>query len=149
MLAELAAMPTTADRWQFAFGCARAAIFPPPTTSWLRYWLAAFRRLGPVCGLLSVLLPPLSLPLLYLTAIAAGAFMTHDDFSSGELVPTILSAFILLSVAIMFSGIPLGIAGLVRREQFRWLSILGLAWSAGLFAYLQVVQHVAAQLAAR
>jgi hypothetical protein len=105
----------------------------------------AFKRLGPVCGVLSVVLPPLSLPLLHLISIACNAFMTHDNFSSRELVPTLLGACILGSLACMFSGVPLGIAGLIRREQFRWLSVTGPLSSILIFGYMQIVQHLAMQ----
>lgn len=130
-------------RWCFALGCVRAALFPPSTTSWPRYALDAVNRLGSPCAVLSVALPPLALPLLWLIGTACNAFMTHDDFSSGELVPTLLGAAILVCLAIMFAGIPLGIAALVRREKRRWLSCLGPVLSVAIFAYLQLVQHLA------
>jgi hypothetical protein len=143
MLAELCQINGTFGRWLFALGCARVALFPPATTGWPRYVADAFRRLGPVCGLLSVGLPPLGLPLLYFTSIACNAFMTHDNFSSGELVPTILGVCILTSIACILSGVPLGIAGLIRREKVRWLSLAGPVSSISIFSYLQIVQHLA------
>jgi hypothetical protein len=133
------------ERWRFALGCASVALFPPATTGWWRYWMDAFKRLGPVCGVLSVALPPLSLPLLHFISIACNAFRTHDNFSSGELMPTLLGACILGSLACMFSGVPLGLAGLIRRERFRWLSVTGPLSSILIFGYMQIVQHLAMQ----
>jgi hypothetical protein len=130
-------------RWCFALGCARAALFPPATGSWLRHSLATLRRLGTSWAVLSVTLPTLSLPLLWLCAAASNAFMTHDNFSSGELVPTLLGAAILGCLALMFSGVPLGVIALVRHERRRWLALLGPAQSIAIFGYMQLVQHFA------
>ncbi len=130
-------------RWCFALGCVRAALFPPATTSRPRYAFDAVRRLGSPCAILGVALPTIALPLLWLTSIACSAFMQHDNFSSGEPIPTLLAAAILTCLAIMLSGVPLGIAALVRREKLRWLSCLGPALSVGIFAYLQLIQHLA------
>jgi hypothetical protein len=89
-----------------------------------------------------VVLPTLSLPLFWLWAAASNAFMTHDNYSSGELVPTLLGAAFLACLALMFSGIPLGLVALMRSDR-RWMSLLGPAQSVGIFAYLQLVQFVA------
>lgn len=143
MLAELSEVRGRAGRWSFALSCSRVALFPPASGSTVNYWRDAARRLGPVCGVLAILLPALSLPLLYVTAIAADRFTAHDDFFNGELVPGVVGVFIVLCLACMASGLPLGIAGLIRREQARWLSAVGPVWSVAIFAYLQVVQAVA------
>ena len=132
-----------AFRWCFALGCVRAALFPPVKNAWLLHWLTTIKRFGSFCGILAVALPTLALPLLWLTAAACNAFMTHDNFSSGELIPTLLGGAILLCLATMFSGIPLGIAGLLRRERHRWLSCLGPAQSIAIFGYMQAVQYLA------
>jgi hypothetical protein len=89
-----------------------------------------------------VALPTLSPPLPWLTATASNAFMTHDNFSSGELVPTLLGAAFVGCLALMFSGIPLGLVALMGSDR-RWMSLLGPAQSVGIFAYLQLVQYVA------
>lgn len=130
-------------RWCFALGCVRATLFPPATTSWPRYIFGTARRLGSPCAVLSVILPTFALPLLWLTATACNAFMSHDDFFNGELVPALLGGAILACLAIMFSGVPLGVAALVRRERLRWLSFLGPALSVCIFGYMQIVQHFA------
>lgn len=130
MLAELHEIRERCARWRFAIGCARAAILAPAV-------------LGPVCGLMAFVLPTLSLPLLWLCAISASRFMTHDDFFNGELVPGIIGGFILLSLLCMFCGVPLGIAGWMRGERHRWLSVMGAAMSIGIFLYLQIVQQIA------
>ncbi|MGD9634429.1 MAG: hypothetical protein AB7G28_00195 [Pirellulales bacterium] len=148
MMAELIHLHERGEsfRWCFALGCIRAALFPPATTSWPRCAFDAVKRLGSSCAVLSVVLPTFALPLLWLTAAACNAFTSHDDFFNGELVPLLLGLAILGCLAIMFSGIPLGIAALVRRERHRWLARIGPALSTGLFVYMQVVQHFAASL---
>lgn len=146
MLAELDQVRGRAARWRFGLGCARTALFPPRMREWPRCWFFALRALDPKCGVLSVLLPPLGLPLLCAAALAAERFTTHDDFFNGELVPGMIGVFIFGSVACMLSGLPLGLAGLIRREQLRWLSAIGPVFSLLIFGYLQLVQHVAQQL---
>jgi hypothetical protein len=130
-------------RWCFALGCTRAALFPPATGSWIAYALGTVKRLGSSWIVLAVVLPTLSLPLIWLWAAASNAFMTHDNYSSGELVPSFLGAAIIACLALMFSGIPLGLVALFRSDRRRWLSLLGPAQSIGIFGYLQVVQHLA------
>lgn len=130
-------------RWCFALGCVRAALFPPATSSWPRYALDAFHRLDSPCALLSIALPTFALPLLWLTSVACNAFTSHDDFFNGELVPGLLGAAIIACLVILFSGVPLGIAGFVRRERRRWLSLLGPVQSLAIFGYMQTVQHLA------
>lgn len=144
MTAELGQIQGTSSRWRFALGCGAAALFPPATTAWPRYMRDAFGRLGPVCGILSVALPPLGLLLLYAAGVAANELTTHDNFFNGELLPGVIGVSILASFAWILSGVPLGIAGLVRREQASWLSYLGPLLSIGVFSCLMVVQHLAA-----
>jgi hypothetical protein len=144
MLAELDQVSGRRARWTFALGCAWAAIFPPRVDEPTPRILHSLPSPNPVCGSLSVVLPSLAMPLLYVTALACDAFMEHDDFSSGELVPTILGACIVSCLVCMMGGLPLGIAGLIRRERCRWLSCLGPFWSIGVFSYVQLVQYVAA-----
>lgn len=135
MLAELRCIQGGMARWHFAAGCARAALFSPKQT--------ATRHFGPLCGIMSVTLPPLGLPLLYLASIAANHFTTQDDFFNGELVPGAVGVFIVGSLVCMLSGLPLGFAGLIRREQARWLSLMGQVSSICIFSYLMIVQYLA------
>lgn len=146
MMSELVHLHARGEafRWWFALGCSRAALFPPATGSWMRHALATLWRLGSSSAVLSVTLPTLSLPLLWLCAAASNAFMTHDNYASGELVPTLLGAAILGCLALMFSGVPLGIVAWVRWEQRRWVALLGPAQSLAIFGYMQLVQHLAA-----
>jgi hypothetical protein len=145
MMSELVHLHARGEgfRWCFALGCARAALFPPATGSWLRHALATFHRLGTSWLVLGVALPTFSLPLLWLCAAASNAFMTHDNYSSGELVPTMIGAAILGCLALMFSGVPLGIMAWSRRKRRRWVALIGPAQSIAIFGYMQVVQHFA------
>lgn len=145
MLAELNQIQGLSERWWFALGCIRVALFPPATKEWLPGVLGAFRRIGSVCGVLAVALPPLGLPLLFSSWIACDVFVEHDDFSGGGM-ETIIALWIIGSVACIVSGLPLGIAGLIRREQHRWLSAMGVLSSLSIFSYSQVVQHWASNL---
>lgn len=146
MLAELNHVHGRFARWQFALGCAKVALCPPAARLWPSHWFDAFWRFEPKCGVLAVALPPLGLPLLYFTSIACNAFMEHDNFSSGEFVPTLLGLCIVGSLACILSGVPLGIVGLIRREQVRWLFVAGPLSSVMIFTYLQIVQHWARDL---
>ncbi len=145
MMAELIYLHGASFRWWFALGCARVALFPPATTAWPRYLFDTIKRLGPVCGILSVALPPLGLPILYFAAVAAEVFLIVDGVSTSEVMPAgVIGAIILVSIACMLSGLPLGIAGLVRREQLRWLSLMGPVVSISIFSYLLIVMHFVA-----
>jgi len=145
MLAELYQIQGLTERWWFALGCIRVALFPPATKEWLPRMFGAFRSKGPVCGVLAVALPPLGFPLHCSSWIACDAFVEHDDFSGGGM-ETIIALWIIGSLACIVSGLPLGIAGLVRREQNRWLSVMGVLSSVSIIAYSQVVQHWASNL---
>jgi len=142
MLAELAHV-SGAGRWRFATGCALAALFPP-RRRWPRFLALPRLRAGSPCGLWGIVLPPLSLPLLFVVSLGVNAWMTHDDFCSGELVPGLLGAAIGLAIGCMFAGIPLGIAAALRAERARPLRLLAPLSSVLVFGYLQTVQHLAA-----
>jgi hypothetical protein len=43
----------------------------------------------------------------------------------------------------MLSGVPLGIAGLIRRERVRWLSKLGPCVSLSIISYFVIVMNLA------
>lgn len=143
MLAEMHQVRGWAARWRFALGCTFAAVFPPRRDGWPRFLGLPRLRLVSPCGVYGVVLPPLGLPMLFVVSLACNAFMTHDDFSSGELVPTLLGAAIWLCIACVLAGIPLGIAGALRRERARHLAILAPVSSILVFGYLQIVQFVA------
>ena len=145
MLAELSQVERGPARWKFALGCARAALFPPAEAGTTPGLFDLMKRLGAVCGILSVALPPLGLPFLYFAALAANAFTEHDDFFNGEVVPGLIGMFIVGSIVCILAGLPLGIAGLIRREQHRWLSLMGPFLSVGVFGYLMIVQHLASK----
>ena len=144
MLAELDQVQGSFERWRFALGL-RVGRLVSARDDWLVALLdGCVQASGPGVWC-SVRRSAASAALLHLISIACNAFMTHDNFSSGELVPTLLGACILGSLACMFSGVPLGIVGLIRREQFRWLSVTGPLSSILIFGYMQIVQHLAMQ----
>lgn len=146
MLAEIGQCGDRSARWRFALGCARVALFPPVPVSGPRSWLQAFRRLEPKCGALSVALPPLGVPLLVCAGFAAQNFTRHDHFFNGELVPGLVGAFIVGSFACILAGVPLGLAGVLRLERLRWLSLAGPALSIAILGYVMIVQHLASAL---
>jgi len=69
----------------------------------------------PICGILSVTLP------------LVGLLVADVGFALARLSVAIFILSALCSIA----GIGIGIAGLVRRERFHWLPILGLMLSTG------------------
>lgn len=144
MLAEIDQFHDRSERWRFALGCAKVALFPP-ATMWPRHWLSAFWRLEPKCGALAVTLPPLGVPLLVCAAFAAQNFTSHDNFFNGELVPGVVGGLIISSFACMLAGVPFGFAGILRRERSRWLSLTGPALSIVISAYVFLVQHIASK----
>jgi hypothetical protein len=121
MLAELEYLEGAWARFWFAIGCARAAVFPPDG----RF------------GLLSVLLPLLALPLLYVIALAADVLMHVHDPSSSYFMPAgLISASLLMTLGLLISGLPLGFAGWYRGERHLWLCALGPCLSVFLLGYL-------------
>jgi hypothetical protein len=144
MLAELDAIRGPADRWRFAAGCLRVALFPPAPRRSHRTWLAAAWRLSPGCGALSVLLPVAGLTLLCLGTIAIGGLERQNDVHGpGALLETRIGVAVIAAVAFIASGPPLGMAGLVRGERRRCLSVAGPVFSASIFPYLFAVSLLA------
>jgi hypothetical protein len=144
MMAELIATRGASFRWSFALGCARTVIFPPGTTSLPWQFFDTLRRLRSQCGILAVALPPLGLPLLWTCAVAADAFTDQDNFTFADgLIPGLVGSMIFVSLAFMLSGVPLGIAGLMRHEQVRWLSKLGPCLSVSIISYFVIVMNLA------
>lgn len=142
MMAELIATRGASFRWPFALGCARTVLFPPATKAWPRHFHETVRRLGSMCGIFSVALPPLALPILWACAVAAENLTDHDNFTfANGLIPGCIGSMIFVSLACMLSGVPLGIAGLIRREQVRWLSKLGPCLSIAILGYFVVVMN--------
>jgi hypothetical protein len=72
----------------------------------------------PICGILSVALPPLGLLIAYLGSL---------------LVTTpprgVVIAIVILSLSGSLTGFALAVAGLIRRERLRWLPVIGLILS--------------------
>jgi len=78
----------------------------------------------PICGILSV-----AMPLVGLLAGFAGSAFIHDP--PGPHQSGAVAAIVILSLLCAVSGMVIGIAGIVRRERFRWLPVFGLIWSVG------------------
>jgi hypothetical protein len=140
MLAELDAVGGSFRRWRFAAGCARVALFPPTSASWPRACLDAVKRLSPGYGALSVLLPLSGLPLLCVATIVIGRLeQLHNAYGPKPLLETRAGIAVLAAAVLIASGLPLGIAGLVRQQQGRWLPVTGSILSVTVFPYLFVV----------
>jgi hypothetical protein len=122
MLAELEHLTGWWIRFHFAIGCVRAAVFPPGSGRF---------------GLFSVALPLVALPLLYVIALLADVLIHVHDPSSNFFMPAgLISASLLMTLGLMLSGLPLGLAGWYRREQHLWLCALGPCLSVLLLSYL-------------
>lgn len=122
MLAELEQIEGSWARFWFALGCARVAAFPPGSGR---------------CGLLAVVLPLVALPLLYVVAVTADVLVHVHDPTSNYFMPAgLIGASLLMTVGLLVSGLPLGLAGWYRRERHVWLCALGPCLSVFLLGYL-------------
>lgn len=72
----------------------------------------------PICGILSIALPPLGL----LIGFLAATFWPTAPDGVGD-------AIVILSLAGSLAGLAFAVAGFVRRERLRWLPVFGLAMS--------------------
>lgn len=138
MTSELRAVRGSFARWRFAFGCTRAALFPPPTAT-----LLATAGRSPVCGLLSVALPPLGLPFLYFAAviIEAISLYTPSRWTSPNAATILVKPLLVLTMGLLVAGVPLGVAGWLRRERLRRLAVCGMALSAATLSYFWTVMY--------
>lgn len=146
MLAELSHIHKPATRWRFALSSARAALFAPPGDG-LSQPVASSRQ--PYCGMLAVSLPPLGLPLIYFAAVfieaLGGSPLTQTErWNHPDLVMAILKLIILLTVACLVAGLPLGLAGWWRGERWRVLSQAGIVSSVCIAGYFLFVMSLVA-----
>ncbi|MGD9634430.1 MAG: hypothetical protein AB7G28_00200 [Pirellulales bacterium] len=137
MLAELNHLPGAWTRFRFALGSARASLFPPHSTAAPlespRYVVSR----GPYCGMLAVGLPPLALPFLFLTAVVADSlFHGLGDSTSHAMPAALVSACLITGLALLLSGLPLGLASWYRGERCLWLTALGPILSVVFAGYL-------------
>jgi hypothetical protein len=139
MLAELDAVGGSLRRWRFATGCVRVTLFPPTSARWPRACLDSVRRLSPGYEALSVLLPLSGLPLLCVATIVIGRLeQLHNARGPTPLLETHVGVAVWAAVVLIASGLPLGVAGLVRRQRGRWLPLTGSVLSVTIFPYLFV-----------
>lgn len=141
MLAELGQIQGRASRWWFALSCARVALFPPHCAGLLQ---PARASQNPVCGILAITLPPLGLPILYLAtviveAIGGSPFTQASRWSNPDLMIAAANLSVKLIFLCLLAGLPLGLAGWLRRERLRWLSMVGMLLSASLIGYFLIV----------
>ncbi|MEP7272787.1 MAG: hypothetical protein ABI882_14895 [Acidobacteriota bacterium] len=50
----------------------------------------------------------------------------------------------MLTFSSLLAGLPLAVAGLLRRERLRWLSVLGMVSSPCIIVYFLIVMHFVA-----
>lgn len=146
MIGELSQIPDRASRWWFAIGGVRVALFPPRPSRLLSRALAGQ---SPVCGMLAVTLPPLGLPFIYFAAVIVeaigGSPLTQSSsWTSPEAVIELVKILVMLTFSCLLAGVPLGLAGLLRRERLRWLSMLGMLFSPCIIVYFLVVMRFVA-----
>jgi hypothetical protein len=143
MAAELSQIHGLASRWWFALGCVRVALFPPRRDGVLRHAVAGQ---SPVCGMLAVAAPPLGLPFIYLAAVIAEAvggspFTQSSNWSNPDAVIEVVGIIVKLTLLCLLAGLPLGLAGLLRRERLRWLSAMGMLSSLCVIGYFAIVMR--------
>jgi hypothetical protein len=146
MMAELSEIHDLASRWRFALSCVRVVLFPPRRAGLLRHALAGR---SPVCGMLAIAAPPLGLPFIYFAAVIVQAiggspFTQSSSWSSPDAVIVIVRVFVMLAIFCMLAGLPLGLAGLFRRERLRRLSTMGMFSSLCVIGYFLIVMHFVA-----
>lgn len=142
MIAELSQLRGSYSRWWFALGCARVALFPPRRGGLPQSFMRTLTRQDPICGVLSVTLPPLGLPFLFFAAVICEALVKQGGVSTSELGPGVTRALVLLTISWILAGLPFGVAGWVRRERLRWLSVMGSLLSFCIFLYVIVLLHL-------
>ncbi len=143
MMGELSQIHGLVSRWRFALGCARVALFPPCRDELLR---RALTDRSPVCGMLAVAAPPLGLPFIYCAAVIVEAiggspFTQSSQWSNPDAVIEVVKIIVMLTLLCLLTGLPLGLAGLLRRERLRWLSALGMISSLCVISYFLIVMH--------
>lgn len=146
MMGELGQVHGLRARWQFALGCIRVALFPPRRADQFQHSLA---NRNPVCGLLAIVLPPLGLPFIYFAAviletIGGNPYTQSSHWSGSDAVIAIVNIAVKLTFVSLLAGVPLGIAGLLRRERLRALSVLGMILSTGIVGYFLIVMSFVA-----
>jgi hypothetical protein len=141
MMTELGQVRGTVARWWFALGCVRVALFPPRHSGLL---IRGLTSRNPVCGILAVALPPLGLPFLYFAALITETLLKQEDASMSELYPGLVRALLVFSLSCVVAGLPLGLAGLLRRERLRNLSVMGLISPFCIIGYFLVVMRFVA-----
>jgi hypothetical protein len=122
---------------------------------WVLWWkrrrataeplLPSVRR-TPTFGILAVALPPLGLPFIYGAAVIVEAMggsplTPASRWSYPDAVIVMVKIIMLLTVGCMVAGVPLGLAGWLRRERMRWLSVMGMISSTGILIYFLTVMH--------
>jgi hypothetical protein len=146
MLAELGEIRRRRSRWWFALNCARVALFPPRGAGLPRH---SSTGKGPVCGMLAVALPPLGLPFIYLAtviveAIGGSPFTQSSRWNDPDAVMAVVRVIIIFTLFCLLAGLPLGLAGVLRRERLRRLSVMGMFLSAGIIGYFMAVMSFVA-----
>jgi hypothetical protein len=146
MMAELSRIHDLTSRWWFALGCARTALFPPRRDG---LWRHALAGRSPICGMLAVAAPPLGLPFIYFAAVIVQAiggspFTQSSRWSSPDAIIVIVRVIVTLATFCMLAGLPLGLAGLFRRERLRRLSAMGMLSSLCVIGYFLIVMHFVA-----
>jgi hypothetical protein len=146
MMAELGQIHGLTSRWWFALGCLRAGLFPPRRDGVLRHALSGR---NPVCGILAVAAPPLGLPFIYfaaviMEAIGGSPFTQSSGWSNPDVVIGVVKVLVTMTLLCLIAGLPLGLAGFLRRERSRWLSALGMLSSLCVIGYFLIVMHFVA-----
>lgn len=143
MLGELDQVRGAWARLRFALGCARVALFPPALTTMAPASINPRQRLGINCGVLSVALPPLALPFLFVVSLLADALFHGAGDSTSHVMPAgLIGACLIIGLTLLLSGLPLGLAGWYRGERFLWLSVLGPWLSVAFAGYLWIFLYL-------
>lgn len=137
MGAELDQIHRRAARWWFAMSCLRVALFPPRRSG---LSLRALASQYSACGVLAVALPPLGWPFFLFAAMILGIiggspYTQSSRWSNPDAAIAVFNIVKILTHALFLAGLPLGLAGLLRRERLRWLSVMGIISSLCLIGW--------------
>lgn len=100
-------------------------------------------------GIVSFVFAPLGLPFIYfftvvVEAIGGSPLTQASRWSNPDAITEFVNVVVKLTFLCLLAGLPLGIAGLLRRKRLRSLSLRGMFLSAGIVGHFLVVMSFVA-----
>ncbi len=92
-------------------------------------------------GIVSFVFTPLVIATVIVEAIGGSPFTQSSRWSNPDAVIAVVQVIVKLMFFCLLAGLPLGLAGWLRRERMRWLSALGMILSLCIISYFMAVMH--------